>query len=373
MLPTYPESKMRELARNVLVNTLRMKRGESILIETWSGTLPWAESFVLESRILGARPMLVLEDEETFWKSAAEAPAANVGQIGPHDWAALKASDAHMYFYGPLDTAREEKLPDPVIGRIGAADHEWFRLVEKFGVRCARWDLGRTSEVSAQRYGVDLQKWREELVEAATMDPRPLQKDGARIGNRFRRGREVKVSHPNGTDLTLRLSGRPPRVDDGVLDDADIQAGNVVSVVPSGVTTVAVDEAFAEGTFVGNITGVMFVHRLETPLVGGEWTFRRGHLIDYSFNAGGDAFRRAFTKMGAGAGRPGLLSIGLNPRITAIPLLFDQQRGVVSLAIGRNSHVGGSTRTPHFMAYQSLRGATVEIDGETVVSAGEIV
>src|SRR5580700_1771574 len=106
MLPTYPESRMRDLARNVLRNTLRMKRGENLLIETWSATLPWASSFVLEARILGVRPMLVVEPEEAYWRSVSEAPLANVGQVGSHDWAALKAADAHMHFYGPLDTAR---------------------------------------------------------------------------------------------------------------------------------------------------------------------------------------------------------------------------------------------------------------------------
>src|SRR5580692_158828 len=145
MLPSYPEPQMRSLARNILRNTLRMKRGENLLIETWNATLPWASSMVVEARILGVRPMLVVEPEEAYWTSVAEAAPANVGQVGSHDWAALKAADAHMYFYGPMDTAREETLPDPVVGRISANDHEWFRLVEKNGVRSARWDLGRTS------------------------------------------------------------------------------------------------------------------------------------------------------------------------------------------------------------------------------------
>lgn len=373
VLPSYPESKRRALARGILVNTLRVKRGESLLIETWSATLPWALSAVLEARIIGARPMLVLEDEETFWRSVAEAPTANVGQVGAHDWAALKASDAHLYFYGPMDTEREEALPQAVVNRRTAADHEWFRLVEKFGVRSARWDLGRTSERWASRYGVDLQQWRSELIEAATVDPRTLQKDGARIGNVLRRGKEVRISHTNGTELTLRLAGRPPKVDDGVIDDADVQAGNVVAIVPSGVTAVGVDETYAEGRFVSNIPGVMFVQGEETPLSGGDWTFARGRLTRASFASGGDAFRRVFAKLGMGKDRPGLLSVGLNPRISSIPLLFDQQRGIVTVTIGRNSHVGGATRTPHFSVYQSLKGATLEVDGESVVEAGALV
>lgn len=373
MLPSYPEAKMRALARNILVNTLRMKRGENLFIETWSATLPWAESFVLEARILGARPMLTLEDEETYWKSVQEAPSAHVAQVGSHDWAALKASHAYMYFYGPLEAERMDSLPSAVKNRADANDNEWFRLVEKLGIRVARWDLGRTSEAVARRYGVSLESWRNELVEAGSVDPRPLQKDGQRLGEAFARGREVRITHDNGTDLSLRLARRPPHVEDGIIDAADVRSGNVFSVIPSGVTATSVDESYAEGTLVSNMVGVMFVRGEETMLSGGELTFRRGRLDKYSFDRGHEAFRSAYAKLGPGKDRPGLVSVGLNPAIHSIPLLFDQERGILSLAIGRNSHLGGRTRTPHFVTYQSIRGGTLTIDGRTYVDRGELV
>ena len=373
MLPEYPEEIRRQVARNILEHTLRIRRGENLLVETWSATLPWAESVVLEARIAGARPLLVVEDEETFWKSVAEAPAANVGQVGSHDWAALKASNAHVFFYGPTDSEREEGLPSSVAHRIDATDHEWFRLVAEYGIRSARWDLGRSNEERAARYGVDLAKWRSELVEGALADPRGMQREGARVGDALRRGREVRITHPNGTDLTLRLRGRQPKVDDGVIDAADVKAGNVATVVPSGVVAVAVDETYAEGTFIADeVGGVLLSQEQETPLRGGHWEFRGGRLVDYAHEVGGDTFRRQFERLGAGKDRPGLVSVGLNPHISQIPLLFDQERGVVSITVGRNASVGGSTRTPHFTAYQSVRRATVEVDGRTVVAGGEI-
>ncbi len=373
MLPSYPEPVRRRLAQNVLERSLRLARGENVLIETWSATLDWAESFALEARRLGARPLLILEDEETFWRSVREARAADVGRVGGHEWAALKAADAHVFLYGPLDTAREEALPISVKRRIEADDHEWFRLVEKRGIRCVRFDLGRTSELSAERFGVDVAAWRKELIDAASVDPRELQKEGLRVARILRHGHEATITHPNGTELTLRLAGRTPRVDDGVIDDADLRAGNVVTVVPSGVTSVTVDERVAEGTFVANVMGVMYDSGRQAAIAGGNWTFRNGRLSEYSFTQGGEEYRRAFTKLGPGKDRPGLLSVGLNPRTTSIPLLFDQERGVITLAVGRNSYLGGKTKMPHLTAYQAVRGATLRVDGETVVEAGHIL
>jgi leucyl aminopeptidase (aminopeptidase T) len=376
VLPDYPESTRRAFARNVLRNSLRLRRGEKLFIETWSGTQSWAESLVLEARILGAEPLLVVEDEATYWKSVREAPASHLGHIGTHEWATLKASDAHVYLWGPYDTTREEALPLSIRNRIMANDHEWFRLVQRAGIRSIRWDLGRTSEVWAHRYGVDLAKWRSELIEGATVDPRPMRRDGQYLAEKFRTGKSIRITHRNGTDLTLRLAGRKARVDDGVVDDDDVRAGNVVQVVPSGVSVVTVDERFAEGTFYsGGSGGVAFSSDApnQVPLLGARWTFRDGKLKDYSFERGEADFRRVFRAAGPGKERPGLISVGLNPATTAIPLLFDQERGVLSLAIGRNSEMGGHNRGSRFVAYSPIRQADMTIDGVPVLRNGEVV
>ncbi len=370
MQPAYPESIRRKLARNVLSNALHLRRGANLLIETWSGTLPWAESLVLEARILGARPLVVLEDEATFWKSLDTAPAVNVGRVGSHDWAALKASDAVVALLGPSSTERESEYPPSVAHRLEANDHEWFRLVHRYQIPSVVWYFGRTSEPAARGYGVNLRSWRNELIEASTVDPRVLRSAGAKLAERLRRGHELVVSHPNGTRLELRLLGRAPRVDDGMVDRADVRAGNMVTVLPSGVASVAVDEAHAEGSLVSNAPGTMYLEGKETPLRGGSWKFEGGRMNSYSFTAGGGEFRRSFSMLGAGKDRPGMISVGLNPRITTIPRLFDQERGTITVMIGRNAEYGGLTRSPRFSAYLALRGGTLEIDGETVVDHG---
>ncbi|MCI4325352.1 MAG: hypothetical protein L3K00_05695 [Thermoplasmata archaeon] len=376
MLPEYPEPVRRAFARNVLRNSLLLRRGENLLVETWSGTMPWAESLVLEARLVGARPVLFVEDEATYWKGVEEAPASNLGQIGAHEWAALKASDAHVYLWGPYDTAREEALPASIRHRIMANDHEWFRLVGRSGIRSIRWDLGRSNEVWAERYGVDLAKWRSELIEGATVDPGPMRREGRGLAERLRTGKSIRITHKNGTDLTLRLAGRRPRVDDGVIDAEDVRAGNVVSVLPSGVTVVTVDEQYAEGTFFGEGAGdVAFssTFRSQIPLGGGRWSFRNGKLTEYSYDRGGAEFRRAFKAAGPGKDRPGMISVGLNPTTTSIPLLFDQERGVLSVSIGRNSEMGGHNRGSRFVAYSSIRKATLAVDGTPVLQDGEFV
>jgi leucyl aminopeptidase (aminopeptidase T) len=373
MLPSYPETVRRAFARNLLRNALRLARGENLLIETWSATLPWAVSLSLEARILGARPLLSLKDEPTYWRSIAETPESQLGKGGDHEWAALRASHAYVSLYGPMDTAREEALPRAAIRRIESNNHELMRLIEKYGVRTIRWDLGRTSEVWARRYGVDLGTWRRELIEATAVDPRQMRRQGLRIGDRLRKGREALITHSNGTALTLRLAHRPPKLDDGMIDDDDVRAGNIALVLPSGVVSVTPQETYAEGTFFSNSTGALWIREKEGHLPPGRWTFRHGALEGFESRRNGTHLRQELRRLGNPRVRPGLLSVGLNPKISSIPLLFDQEQGTITLMVGRNAMLGGQSRSPHVMAFLPLRGGSLEIDGQPVVDRGQLV
>jgi leucyl aminopeptidase (aminopeptidase T) len=373
MLPAYPESLRRAFARNLLRNTLRLGRGESLLIETWNATLPWATSLELEARILGARPLVSFKDEPTYWQSLSSTPTAQLGRVGAHEWAAIKASDAYVYLYGPADAAREESLPPAALRRAQSNNHELMRVIQKYGIRSVRWDLGRTSELWARRYGVNLRTWRQELVDAALVDPRGMARDGSRIAKRLERGREAIVTHPNGTRLALRLAHRRPKVDDGVIDQNDVSSGNVVMVVPAGVVSVTVDELHAEGSLVSNATGVLYTRDAEVPLPRGRWTFQDGVLEDFDCPGGGSRLRRELALLNNPAVRPGQISVGLNPRISTIPLLFDQARGSITVEIGRNSQLGGRSRTPHLHAYLSLTSGSLQVDGESIVEKGELL
>jgi hypothetical protein len=70
------------LARSTLSRYLGVVEGEPVTIEAWSHALGWARPFVAEARLLGARPLLALEDEEEFFRalsngrSVPTAPAA---------------------------------------------------------------------------------------------------------------------------------------------------------------------------------------------------------------------------------------------------------------------------------------------------------
>src|ERR1700681_2132721 len=99
-MPEDSKVQAAKVARSVLKNTLRLRPGENVTIETWSETLPWAKPFVQEARKMGVNPLLLYEDEESYWEALRAGKARQTGKVGSHEWASLDKSSAYVFFFG---------------------------------------------------------------------------------------------------------------------------------------------------------------------------------------------------------------------------------------------------------------------------------
>jgi len=358
-----------KVARNVLKNTLRVRPGENVTIESWSGALPYSTPFVNEARRLGAHPMFLYEDEPAYWEALESGTSRQTGKVGSHEWAALANTSAYVFFWGPSEWPRAAELPEKQRSGVQAYNPEWYRRAAKAKIRGARVFLGRTSERSAERWGVDLDAWREELLRASLVPPAEMNRLGKRIGARFTRGKAVRITHPNGTDLSFRLGKFPVQLDDALVDAEDVKAGNNMASIPGGVVGVCIDHLSTEGTVYGNHT----TYPESGPVTGHQWTFRDGRLTDQSYDSGGEPILSAYGKAPrTGRDRLGFVSIGLNREISKLPMMEDQELGAVLLQLGGNQYRGGKNASP-FGAWLLLKDADVTIEGRPVVDAGKVV
>lgn len=363
-----PEAAAR-LARNVLANTLRVRRGENVTIETWSETLPWAKPFVAEARRMGANPLMLYEDEASFWEALETGNSRQTGRVGSHEWAALANTSAYVFFFGPTQWPRLTDLPPNKKAGVNAYNPDWYRRAAKAKLRGARMYLGRTSQLAADRWKLDLDEWREELLRASLVPPADMHRRGTRIGARLNKGKEVKVTHSNGTELTFRLGKFPLQLDDALVDAADVNAGNNMATIPGGVVGVAIDHTSAEGAVIGNHT----TYPDSGPVSGARWQFAGGHLTGQSYDTGGEPLEASYVKAPrAGRDRLAYFSVGLNPEISKLPQLEDQELGAVLLQIGGNTFRGGKNASP-FGAWLVLKGADVAVDGKPLLQGGQIV
>jgi len=371
-VPSAPDARAREMARVVLRRCLRVRPGEHVAIETWSETLEYANAFVLEAFKAGARPLVLYQDEPTYWAAVAETRPSNLARVGDHLRAAVAKSDALVTFFGPSDRERHHALPWKTRYRLGEYLDHLYGAAAKAGTRAVQLALGRASPASARMYGVDLAAWKEELIAGTIVDPQLLRRRAQRVARRFAEGRTIEISHANGTRLTLGLRHRRPEVSDGIVPPA--RAAHVWGFVqlPAGVTTVALDERVGEGTFRSNVPNSVGVSDTVGEVEEGRWTFSGGRLDRFSYVRGQELFEQSYERAGPGRERVGTLSVGLNDRIAMSPLLLDQAAGALTLQIGRNDHVGGATPVL-WWAWLILRGGDLRVDGTTLVRGGKLV
>lgn len=367
-----PGAPAREMARVVLRKSLGVRPGEHVTVESWSETLEYANAFVLEAHRLRARPLLVYQDEPTYWAAVAENRPSDLARVGDHLRAAIAKSDALVTFFGPSDRERAHALPWSTRYKLGEYPDILYAAAAKAGTRAVQLALGRASPASARMYGVDLATWKEELVAGTSLDPGLLHRRARRLALALREGTTLEVSHPNGTRLTLGLRHRRPLVSDGLVPPARAKGDWSLVQLPAGVVSVALDERVAEGTFRSNVPNSVGVFDTVGEVEGGRWTFASGRLDRFAYDRGQELFSQSYERGGAGKDRVGILSVGLNDRISMAPLLLDQGAGTLTLQLGRNDTAGG-TNSVYWWAWLLLRGADLHVDGKALVKEGRLV
>ena len=359
------------VARAIVGSGLALKRGEHVAIVSWNHTLAWAAACVAEARRVGARPFLLLEDETAFWRSLDLAPSVRswYGLTFPVR-SAIAHADALIYFPGPADRPRLHALPPPMLVPFLSSDDEWLRHARRAHVRGVRCLLGYASDAQAEQWGFPGATWRSQLIRGITdVDYGQLKGAAARAARLLGHGRELRVMAPNGTDLTLRLLGRRPWVDDGQVDPNDLRLGRNLTTSPAGSVVVAIDEESAEGIVVANRPSFLSGGRVE----GGQWEIERGRLRNYWYTDGGEAFESEFVSAPRGREIVSLFAIGLNRALPpGVPQAEDQEEGAVTIAVGGNRLYGGRNRC-RFLSWLAVGEATVAVDGQPLCDRGKIL
>lgn len=360
----------RDAARNIVTKYLKVRPGENAVVESWDHTLPIANAVVDEIRRVGGRTLHIHEDEEAWWRAIDRKQSKLLGQTSAPEWAALNAADVYVHFWGPGDTDRIEKIPEKTFDEAIAWFSPWYDSARKTGLRGSRVALGFATEGRARQWGLDRSRWEKSILRACLTDPEETAQRGARLGRALSRGKRLRITHANGTDLEVGLAGTAPRLHDGTPHPQDKRYGasDMLSQIPAGRIDVALDSKTAEGSFHANRrTNIWWYWS-----TGGALDFADGRLKSFSFDHGEKEFARQYRNGTAGRDRTGALTFGLNPAVRDVPNLENVELGSVTLVVGRNQQLHG-TNGSSFMNWVTLAGAEISIDGVPVIRAGKLV
>jgi leucyl aminopeptidase (aminopeptidase T) len=360
----------RQAARAIVISGLKVRPGVNAVIESWDHTLPIASAVVDEIRRVGGRTLHIHEDEEAWWRAIDRDQSRLLGRASAPEWSALKAADIYVHFWGPGDTDRIERVPEKTFDEALAWFSPWYAAARRSGLRGARVALGFATPGRARQWGLERVRWEEQILRACLTDPIETRRRAKGLRAALSRGRRVRITHANGTDLEVGLAGRAPRLHDGTPHPGDPRYGasDMLAQIPGGRLDVALDSRTAEGLIRANRrTNIWW--RWDS---GGTLRFSQGRLTAFSFAEGGKEFARQYALGTAGRDRTGSLSFGLNPAARNVPNLETVELGNVTLAIGRNRHLLGRNGSS-FMSWVTLAGAEIAVDGTPVVRAGRLL
>jgi aminopeptidase len=202
------------------------------------------------------------------------------------------------------------------------------------------------------------------FVRTVPVDYAVLKRDGERLAALLTAARTCRITSPAGTDVVLGLEGRSGRSDDG-----NLQATGAFGNLPAGEGYIAPLETYGSGTIVydGSLaTYGLLGEPVSVRVVDGRAT-----------DADGDAGAWLLRTLDAGGPTGRLvaeLGIGTNPAATITGNILEDEKvvGTVHVAFGMSVSLGG-TNVSSVHIDSVIRAPTVELDGELVMRAGELV
>ncbi len=363
------------LSSKIVKECLGIRPGENVAIETWNHGLEVAKELVFQVKKFGAHPILLLEDEDNFWRAAAEIPPSKLGKVGRHEWAILENADAYIFVPGPENQDKLDEFSDKVSEALFAYNDEWYERARRYRIRGLRIGFGYMSRDQAETLGLNFEDWVKEELKAYDVDYGQINRAGRKLAGVLKKGNKVTISHANGTNLELKLKHAPgiPLVDTGVMkrqhDPKTRHKYSVLANLPAGSVLCVPKEDSARGTINFNLPT-----RSEKNFTRGvSLTFGKdGRLSSYS---GGDNFEKNFKEKyekdkKPDKGRAALLSIGLNPKQKIGYGFNDSSEGVLLFGIGHYSY--GDKNKASFRFYGFLEGSTISVDNRVIVRDGKI-
>ncbi len=269
--------------------------------------------------------------------------------------AALDATDDTTIVRYPPGPQHGAEPPAPVAATLGKADAFLAPTTKSITHTRARSDATAAGARGATLPGIT----EEVFTVGLDADYGAIADECAALLERVDGAEEIRVTSPQGTDITFELGDRPWRDDTGIVHES-----GDFSNLPAGEVFVSPESA--EGTYV--VDGTIRPHgRLEdgeTVTVEVE----NGFVSEISDDAIRTDIEAAAESAGRNAYNLAELGIGTNIGVTELVgsvLLDEKAAGTVHVAIGDDAGIGGDVDAPIHLD-GILMHPTVFVDGEEI-------
>jgi len=360
-----------QLATTLITANAGVQADDIVLITGTAEDLQLLEDLAVQARRIGAHPLIVVQSDRLQRRMFVDVPAELDTQSPRLALELARIVDVQIN----VPTGNDPGLLADVPAERFAAVGKTFAAVDAAEREHGRRYIELSNETyptdwRAEQFGLTREELSDLFWSAVQVEPAQLHSAGEAIRSRLEKGKTLRITHPNGTDLEVGIGGRTAYVSDGVIDEADLAKGPAgrsvwlpageVYVTPVPGTArgkVVVDHSFIEGQEVRDLT-------LE---------FQDGRVTSMTAASGLDRLKALYDAADDAKAEFAVVDIGLNPSLATTEgrVRTWTPAGMVTIGIGNNTWAGGDNSV-NFAWNGHLAGATVTIDGETVVEDGSL-
>ena len=361
----------REAIAKRLVAAAGIHEGDLVMV--WGGTRDFGllEDITIQARATGAQTLLTLWSQRLEHDTYTRVPERFDTQPSAL-W--LKLADtitALVSVDADIDPSTYADIPPERRAARAEAGNAVGQHLRDRKVRIANLGNGLYPNASnARLYGIPEPELARMFWAAVAVDPARLEASGAAIRAALASGHELRLTHPNGTDLRMRVEARPVIVSDGVVSAEEAKLGGASATValPAGEVMVTPVPGTAQGRLVAAPDTGVGKELLDWTLV-----FEAGRLTSMTGRGGGfPPVKARYDAAGAGKDVFAFVDFGINPALR-LPEGIRQQNtmpaGMVTVWFGDNSWLGGENDCA-YSNWAALPGATVTVDGKPIVEKG---
>ena len=364
---------LEQLAERLVKQSAGVKEGEVVLINSGAENMELLENIAVQVRKAGGFPLISVGSDRLSKRLYTDVPEKYDSQS---DQLGLKLAEVADVTISVGRSGAEGLFADADPKRLAArakADEPVAEAFVKNGVRSVEVGNGLyPQDWLAKRFEMTPEDLAKTFWGGVNVDYTDLQARAAQVSAALSAGNEIHIKDAGGTDLKVRVQGRPYGVSDGIITAEDIKKGPAgLSVyLPAGEVFVTPVPGTAEGKVVRALDYFQGKEINNLTL-----TFAAGKLTSLTGSGPGfELMKAAYDAAGEGKDLFAVVDFGINPNVklpanskaaTWVPA------GTVTVGVGNNVWAGGDNKTSYGY-FVSLSGTTVTLDGKPVVEAGQL-
>ena len=359
---------MAQLANRIVNQSAGVKEGEIVLISGAARDMDLLENIVVEVEKVGGQALLTINSEKIAKRMYTDVPEKFDAQEPKLGLALAKTANVAI---NVDSTETENLLSDVPPARIAARAKAGAPVGKEFIKNKVRQvsvgnDLYPT-EWRAKEFEMPLDAFSKLFWDGVNIDYTSLQQTGEKARTSLT-GKELEITHPNGTSLKLNIESKPAYISDGIISADDVAKGNLSVFLPAGEAAVIAANGSGTGKFI--VEKDYFrgkeVHNLVLNFENGKLTSMTGEGDGFA------AMKADYDSRGEGKDLLSYVDLGINPNYTLASnskLGNWVSAGMVSVGTGNNTWAGGNNEATGG-AGGHLAGCTVKLDGKVLVENG---